>query len=129
MGISNLPNISKQSKNPFDNFINIFQTLSFKTEEDYSKMADIIAKKFNKIQNSIKILQFLKFLIKNLNTLNSEQYNILSSFCNIQKNIKQKEEKFTKKKKKKRKKKVLKIQSSNDFIESSQYDYQTDDFM
>jgi len=118
--------------NPKEAFENAVANLPLNNEIDHIEAAGFIAARLNQGKNSTDIVQFLEFLIKAAHSsLDSTQFKALASACNVQKNLKQKEEQVGKKKKKKSKKKVLKTQRDDDFMAGGQYeDYGGyDDFM
>merc|ERR1711865_1304246 len=85
-------------------------------EIEHIEVAGLIAAKLNEGKNSTNIVQFIEFLIKATHpSLDSTQYKALSSACNVQKNLKQKEEQVGKKKKKKSKKKSVKMQRDDGY--------------
>ena len=107
------------SKNPMDVIQDALAELPLSDESEYIKLAAMVSVALNRSENSTNVVQFMEFLIKAVNpTLDSAQFKSLSSACNVQKNIKQKEEKVGKKKKKKNaKKKILKTQNDDAFID------------
>ena len=109
----------KDTSSPMELIEDALERLELKNETDYIKLAAHVSANLNRSTNSTNVVQFLEFLIKAVKpTLDSAQFKSLSSACNVQKNLKQKEEQVGKKKKKKSKsKKILKTQSDDAFMD------------
>lgn len=109
---------TKVSVDPMEAIENAISQLSLKDEMECLKLANLVSAAINRSDNSTNILQFMELMIKAVSqSLDSSQFKSLSSACNVQKNIKQKEEKVGKKKKKKSTKKILKTQNDDAFMD------------
>jgi len=117
--------VPRKEGKPIEVFEQALYKLPLSSEAEYLEAAALLSARLNQGKKSTSIVQFIEFLVKAVSpSLDSNQYKALSSACNVQKNLKQKEEQVGKKKKKKSKKKILKMRHDDDaFADMGQDDY------